>query len=327
MPTRSGGFRRFGFRPSKRRVRAGRRPPHQDRRRNRAPGVLRPVGRVAGSGGGARPRPPLRPDRAAGPLRRRARARAGLPLPPLPDPAGLPGRAPAAGPLPRVLPVRHRRHRPRRALSASRRRGGRGRHRHPRGPGHRVCHPPYQQPPPDEAAARRGGNRVRGRPDRGAARGRQDREEGSRRRRPHPRRLGPEPRVGREAARVHLGFRLGSRRDRIGALHPPRQGRVGGRRGGGGGPHDGRSRGRRGLLRPRPGHRPRPRLLHRHRVRDPPRRPPGAGEHLLRRPLRRPRRPVHDHAPPRRRDLDRVHLSVLAAAKPGCSRRGARRCP
>ena len=69
------------------------------------------TGALAAGAKAARTGAALRPDRAAGALRRRARARSGLPVPPLPDPARLPRRARPERPLPRVLPVRHRRDR------------------------------------------------------------------------------------------------------------------------------------------------------------------------------------------------------------------------
>ena len=48
--------------------------------------------------------PALRPDRAVRPLRAGERRQAGVPVPPLPDPAGLARRAAAGGPLPRSSP-------------------------------------------------------------------------------------------------------------------------------------------------------------------------------------------------------------------------------
>ena len=77
-------------------------------------------GETAGAGAA------LRSHRAARALRRRARARAHLPVPPLPDPARVPRRARAARPLPRVLPVRHRRDRQGHAVGALRRRDAGG---------------------------------------------------------------------------------------------------------------------------------------------------------------------------------------------------------
>ena len=53
----------------------------------------------------------LRFDLTAGEVRRPALQRARLPLPPLPDRQGLPRRARAARPLPRVLSGGHRHHR------------------------------------------------------------------------------------------------------------------------------------------------------------------------------------------------------------------------
>ena len=70
--------------------------------------------------------PALRPDRAVRPLGARARGRARLPVPPLPDPEGVAGRAPARGPLSRVHPGRHRRRSPAttcRSTTTSRSRG------------------------------------------------------------------------------------------------------------------------------------------------------------------------------------------------------------
>ena len=58
----------------------------------------------------------LRPDRAVRPLRAGERRQAELPVPPLPDPAGLARGAPAGGPLSRVHPGRHR-HRRRRGAA------------------------------------------------------------------------------------------------------------------------------------------------------------------------------------------------------------------
>ncbi len=71
-------------------------------------------------------RAPLRPHRAVRALRPRAQRQARVPVPALPDPAGLARRATAGGPLPPVHPGRHRRGRPRRAAVPPRRRGGAG---------------------------------------------------------------------------------------------------------------------------------------------------------------------------------------------------------
>ena len=70
--------------------------------------------------------PALRPDRAVRPLRAGERRQARVPVPPLPDPAGLARRAAAGGPVPRVHPGRHRHRRPRRAAVPPRRRGRAG---------------------------------------------------------------------------------------------------------------------------------------------------------------------------------------------------------
>ena len=85
------------------------------RRRRRRAGVRRPPARAA-----------LRPHRAVRPLRAGELRQAAVPVPPLPDPEGVAGRAPAGGPLPRVLPGRHRRGRRRRAAVPPRHRGRRG---------------------------------------------------------------------------------------------------------------------------------------------------------------------------------------------------------
>ena len=74
--------------------------------------VLRRLQADADAGGGRRARPALRPDRAVRPVRAGERRQAAVPVPPLPDPEGVAGRAPAGGPLPRVPPGRHRRGRP-----------------------------------------------------------------------------------------------------------------------------------------------------------------------------------------------------------------------
>ena len=73
-----------------------------------------------------RARAALRPHRAVRPLRARERRPPGVPVPPLPDPAGLARRAAAGGPLPPVHPGRHRHRRPRRAAVPPRRRGDAG---------------------------------------------------------------------------------------------------------------------------------------------------------------------------------------------------------
>ena len=70
--------------------------------------------------------PALRPHRAVRPLRARERRPAGVPVPALPDPAGLARRAAAGGPLPPVHPGRHRHRRHGRAAVPPRRRGGAG---------------------------------------------------------------------------------------------------------------------------------------------------------------------------------------------------------
>ena len=62
------------------------------------------VGRVA--------RAALRPDRTVCAVRSGERRQAAVPVPALPDPEGLAGRAAAAGPLPRVHPGGHRHRRP-----------------------------------------------------------------------------------------------------------------------------------------------------------------------------------------------------------------------
>ena len=58
--------------------------------------------------GRLRPRPALRPHRAVRALRAGERRQARVPVPALPDPAGLARRAAAGGPLPPVHPGRHR---------------------------------------------------------------------------------------------------------------------------------------------------------------------------------------------------------------------------
>ena len=68
----------------------------------------------------------LRPHRAVRALRPGERRQARVPVPALPDPEGLAGRAAAGGPLPRVHPGRHRRGDARRAALPLRRRGGAG---------------------------------------------------------------------------------------------------------------------------------------------------------------------------------------------------------
>src|SRR3546814_15562884 len=92
----------------------------QVRRRDRAAGVFRAVHggaeQVRGRRGRRRPArtgAALRPDGAAGALRGRARARTGVPLPPLPDAPRVPRRARPAGSFPRLLPVLPRRGRQR----------------------------------------------------------------------------------------------------------------------------------------------------------------------------------------------------------------------
>src|SRR3546814_12694384 len=94
-------------------IRAVGRAADQVRRRDRAAGVFRAVHggaeQVRGRRGRRRPArtgAALRPDGAAGALRGRARARTGVPLPPLPDAARLSPRAPPARSFPRVLPGR-----------------------------------------------------------------------------------------------------------------------------------------------------------------------------------------------------------------------------
>ena len=74
----------------------------------------------------------------------------------------------------------------------------------------------------------------------------------------------------------------------------------------------------------RPLDRARPRLLHRHRLRDVPRRPPAARLDLLGRPLRQPRRALHEVEAPRRRHLDRRDAPVLAARRARRARPAAR---
>ena len=118
-------------------LRAARLRQHRDPRRRAArpalqgrrdrQGDLRPAP-AAGRrlGGRLRARPALRPHRAVRALRARARRQARVPVPALPDPAGLARRAAAGGPLPPVHPGRHRRRRPRRAAVPPRRRGGAG---------------------------------------------------------------------------------------------------------------------------------------------------------------------------------------------------------
>ncbi len=82
----------------------------------------------------------LRPDRPVRAVRPGERRQARVPVPPLADPEGVAGRAPTAGPLPRVHPGRHRHRRPRRAAVPLRRRGrachgrGAGRSAHSRRP-------------------------------------------------------------------------------------------------------------------------------------------------------------------------------------------------
>ena len=65
----------------------------------------------------------LRPDGAVRALRAGARRSPGVPVPALPDPARLAGRAAAGGSLPPVHPGRRRHRRPRRAAVPPRRRG------------------------------------------------------------------------------------------------------------------------------------------------------------------------------------------------------------
>ena len=90
-------------------------------------GGLRPAPPARrGRGGGLRARAALRPDRPLRALRARARRQARVPVPAVPDPAGVAWRASPGGPLPRVHPGRHRRGGPRQARLPPRRRGGAG---------------------------------------------------------------------------------------------------------------------------------------------------------------------------------------------------------
>src|SRR6185503_12567217 len=105
--------------------------------------------------GGDQGRAALRPHGAARALRRDARARARLSVPSLPDPARVARRdaAGAQGPVPRVLPVRHRHHQPREALLPRRSRDPeRHLQRVPRDGDRRVPHP-HQQPQGAERVA------------------------------------------------------------------------------------------------------------------------------------------------------------------------------
>ena len=96
----------------------GRRDRQGDLRAAPAAGRRRGRGLRAGSA--------LRPHRAVRALRPRAQRQARVPVPALPDPAGLARRAAAGRPLPPVHPGRHRRGRPGRAAVPPRRRGGAG---------------------------------------------------------------------------------------------------------------------------------------------------------------------------------------------------------
>ena len=256
----------------------------------------------------------LRPHGAVRPVRPGARGATGLPLPPLPDPEGLAGRAPPGRPLPGVHPGRHRHRRPGHAGLPPRGRdpaGGGGRPARPadpagadpgqqpqagrgllpgrRGRRHRRCAEGAGQAGQGRPGGRRRAAAVRGRPRRGG-RGAMPRARRDLRRGRVLRRPGPRPGRRRPAARRGAG-RAG----------PRRRGRRRARA---------RARGR------GPADRPGPRLLHRHRVRDPAARPRGPRLDLLGGPLRRAglRRP---RDVPGGRHLDRRLPAARPGARPG----------
>ena len=91
--------------------------------------VLRRLQADATTPTGRRARAALRPDRAVRPVRAGERRQAAVPVPALPDPEGVAGRAAAGGPVPRVPPGRHRRGRPGHAAVPLRRRDPAGHRR------------------------------------------------------------------------------------------------------------------------------------------------------------------------------------------------------
>ena len=107
----------------------------------------------------------LRPDRAVRALRARERRQAGVPVPPLPDPEGLAGRAAAGGPLPRVHPGRHRRGDEGRPALPLRRRGRAGHGRGALGPAAAAAAAARQQPQADRGLLPRHRRRGPGRGD------------------------------------------------------------------------------------------------------------------------------------------------------------------
>ena len=312
-------------------LRAVRDPADQVRRRDRTAGLLRPVHRRTGEGrrGPARTGAALRPDRAAGPLRGRARTRTDVPVPPLPDPARLPRRTPAARPFPRVLPVRHRRDRQGRTERALRCRDPGGDPCRVQRPGHRRLHHPAEQPQADARLLRGAGRHRRRTAGAGAARSRQAgqarrrlraRDADRRRLRHVGRGRGPDP--GLRCRAQHRSCRCAGAPGRIGAgqrhLQPgPRRTA----RGAGTGEGIGRARER---VLPELLHRPWSGLLHRHRLRDPAGRVPADRLDLLRRPLRGPRQPLHQIEAARRGHLHRPDPPVLAAARSRPDRRQRR---
>ena len=246
----------------------------------------------------------LRPDRAVRALRRPASRPARHAVQALPPGAGVAGREHATGPLPRVPAVRlrHDRH----DLERGRHRGGVG-HRRPAGrPGLRALHRARQQPHgPQRPAGGAGPGRGLGAPAAGARQAGQGRRRGGR---------GGDGRAGRrDAGPGPPGAVPGAARGR--QRRPARPARRGlrGQRHRGGGHRPAAPAGRRGgrerpparALPDRPEHRPRPRLLHRHRLRDVSRRPAAGRRGLRRRSLRQPGQPVHQPGAARRRRVAR----------------------